>query len=144
LCKPRGAVGGGLEAQIALAASAAFGHHDFLIGLCQVKEGFSALGIDNHCARRHLDDQVRTTMTGPLTALTVFTVGGLIMLFETKMVEGSPTGCYVEDNVAALAAVTAVRAAAGNEALASEADATTSPVAGLNGDSDFIDELHAA
>jgi hypothetical protein len=66
------------------------------------------------------------------------------MFFETEMVEGSLAGCYMEDDVAALAAVAAVRTATGNEAFASEADATAPPVAGLNDDRDFINELHAA
>ena len=66
------------------------------------------------------------------------------MFFESEMVKSALAGCYEEDDVAAFATVTAVRTATGNKALASEADATAPPVAGLDGNGGFINELHAA
>jgi hypothetical protein len=66
------------------------------------------------------------------------------MFSVSEMIKCALAGGYMEDDVAALAAVTAVRTAAGNESLASKADAAAPPVAGLNRNGDFVDEFHAA
>jgi hypothetical protein len=66
------------------------------------------------------------------------------MLFELEMVEGAFAGCGLDDGIAALAAVTAVRSAPGDVAFASKTDATASPVTGLYEDIGFVNKLHAA
>jgi hypothetical protein len=64
--------------------------------------------------------------------------------FEAELIEGSAGGGCLYDNVAALAAVTAVRSSFGDILFAPETDAPAPPVAGLDGDGRFIDEFHSA
>jgi hypothetical protein len=69
---------------------------------------------------------------------------GFVLFFELEMIKGALVGSGFQEDVAALATITAVRAPTGNEAFASKADASSSTVAGLYDDGGFIDEFHAA
>ncbi len=113
-------------------------------GLLQLREhGLLVLGQHDR-ARRHLDQAVRAVRPGPVLPHAVAAAPGLEVLLIAVVDERIEVLDADDDDVATLAAVTAVRAAELDELLAPEAHAPVAAVAGLHVDLGEVEELHAA
>src|SRR5690606_12076342 len=77
-----------------------------------------------------------------LAALAVVAGLGLEMLLVAEVDQGVQPIGRLDPDVAALAAVAAVRAAVGNELFATERDGARAAVAGANVDLGLVEELH--
>jgi len=60
------------------------------------------------------------------------------------MVEGPLLGRRLEDNVTTTASITSIRSALGDVLFPSQADASSTTVSRLDGDTYFVNEFHAA
>jgi hypothetical protein len=137
-------MGGGFKAHIALSSPAAVSDGDFLIRLYKVKQQFTAVRIADGGSSRNFKEQMGSASPGFLAALAGLPIGCPVYFFKLKMVKGALTVGGFDQDIAAPAAITAVRPASGDETFASETDTSASPVTGLDDDCGFIDEFHAA
>ena len=129
------AVGGGAEIPVALAGFAALAEHEFLAGLGEVGDGvhvdafLAALEIDgllhgggvgaiDDGARRHLADFELAAFAGLAPAGSVFAILGDEFRIEMILAEVVGGGIDDEYDIAARAAIAAIRTAARNEFLA--------------------------
>ena len=85
-------------------------------------------------------DEVASAASGAEAVGTLGSVFGFEVWVVEELAEIVGMGIDFEDDVAAFAAVAAVRAAAGDEFFAAEADRSVAAVAGLGEDADVIDE----
>ena len=125
-------------------APAALRENEGLLQVDKIVEDIAAFNVANNGAHRQVDGQIFTVVPAFQPALTGSAVVGFILFFELKMIEGAFVGCGPEDYIAAFAATATVRPTTRDGAFAPKTDATSAPLAGLNDDSDFINEFHAA
>ena len=114
------------QEHLALARPAHVGHHG------------PVLLAQEHRAHRHLDDQVLPALAMAAPGRAVRAVFGQILAVEAKIQQRVHVGVGIEDDVAAVAAVAAVRAAVLHEFLPVERHAAVAPVARLGGDFDPV------
>src|SRR5690606_33118362 len=97
----------------------------------------------DHGARRHFKRHVHTSASGLVRPLSMRAASGLELGVKPVVHQGVVMGAGHEVHRAAISAVSAVRAASGDEFLAAEAQAAVAAVAGLDRDLYFVDK-HAA
>ena len=114
------------QEHLALARPAHVGHHG------------PVLLAQEHRAHRHLDDQVLPALAMAAPGRAVRAFFGQILAVEAKIQQRVHVGVGVEDDVAAVAAVAAVRAAVLHEFFPVERHAAVAPVARLGGDFDPV------
>src|SRR5205085_7618 len=117
----RGAVGGRCEGAIAAPAAAALGGGNLLARLGQVAQHMAALAVDDQGTGGHVDNQIVGT-----SAMAIGRPAGaaalgapVLLMHDRRQAVGAGHGA--EDDVAAVAAVAAVRPAARHVLLAPEA-----------------------
>ena len=141
----RGAVGRGLVAGVAATAHAALKEGDPLADLGQVGEQGAVLVIGEDLgADRDLDDEIVAAGAGAVGAGAALAARGAEMLGVAKVDQGVEAGHRLEDDVAALAAVAAVRSAEFDELLAPEADRAGAAGARADEDLGLVEKMHAA
>ena len=136
----RGAVGGRLESHVALAAPAAGGHHHPLAGVRKVLQHVPMLGVDDDGAGRDVDHQVVGRAAVALGAAAGLAVLGLPLAAVGQGGQAIDALSGQQHDAAAVAAVAAVRPAAGNVFLPAETDAAVAPLARLHANFDFVNE----
>ena len=141
----RRTIGRGLVARVAAATVAAAQEYLALADLDQIKQQGALLVIGEHLgADRHLDHQILAAGAGAVRACPAVAALGPEMLGVAKVDQRVQAGHCFEDDVAALAAVTAVRAAIFDELFTSETDRPGATGAGANEDLCLIEEMHAS
>ncbi len=106
----------------------------------QVREDFTCLVIVDHGADRQRDDDGFSPAPRAVRAATGFSVLRLVMSLVAEVEEGGEPVGGCEHDIAAVSAVSSVRAAAGNEHFPAETAAAVAAATGFDGNSDFIDE----
>ena len=129
---PRGAVGGRLEARVALAPFAAVGGDDLFAGRGQVLEQMPVLGVEDDRAGRNGEDQVFGRRAVAVVAAAAVAAVGLPLLAMGQRGEAIDAFLGQEDDAAAVAAVAAVGPAARNVLLPAEAEAAVAAAARLH------------
>ena len=143
LGKAGSAVRGRSKPCVALTADAAFGHNKcFAIGDA-VFYGFTGIRIYYHGSRRHFDNQVFAFFSGPVVALAVAAVFDFKNFLVAKLIQGSSSGRGEDNDIPALTAVAAVRAAFGNELFSAKAYAAAAAISGFDKNGYFIDKFQA-
>ena len=126
------------EASVAAAAAAAAGHDQPIIGLHQLADPL-AVGADDG-ARRHTHHEVPAVATVRLAAHSTPAGGRTEVALAVEVAQGRHTGLHDEHHVAALAAITAVGAAAWHVRLAPEGAGAIATVAAGDQDAGAISE----
>ncbi len=132
--------GGGGEPGIAPAAAAALGHHHRL-GAGEVGHNQAAVSLFQHGAAGHTDDQVFGVAALLPGTAAVFAVGGVVLALVAEVHQGGQVVVRHKDDVAAAAAVAAVRAAGCHEFFTVEADGTVAALACVQPDGSGIDKI---
>ena len=122
---------------IAPAAATAFDHGPILTVGHIVHHGAAFL-IANHGAPGNADNQSLAALARAAFALTVSTVGSHIFPLVTEIHQGRHIVVHAENHVAALAAVTTVRAAGCNIFFTVECHRSVAALAGSHGNGYFI------
>ena len=125
---------------VAIAAAAALCDGDGgVVG--QVRNDQPALRVLDHGAQRHLDDEVLGILAvAEACAALAALVGGVLALI-TEVHQSGEVVVHDEDDVAAPAAVAAVRAASGHELLTMEAHCAVAALAGMEPDGGDVDKI---
>ena len=131
---------GGGELRIAASAAAAVGDDDALVGTGEVPDFLAGFFVVDDGADRNFQDDVFAVAAGFVGAFAVASALGFVFGIEAEMDERVVALAGFHDDVAALAAVAAGGAAAGNEFLAAEGQAAVAAVAGFHSDFGFVDE----
>ena len=125
---------------VAPAAAAASGHnHRLRAG--QVCHDEVGLGLLQHGAARHADDKVITVRTAHPLGTAVLAVGGGVFALVAEVHQGGQVIVRHKDDVAAAAAVTAVRAARRHKFFAVEGHHTVAALAGVQPDRGGINKI---
>ena len=128
LCKLGDLAGGGGKVCVAVAAAAALSNGDRgVVG--QICDDKAALCILDHGAQRHLDDQILGIFAVAQACAALAALRGHILAFIAEIHQGGQMIVRHKDDVAAPAAVAAVRAARGHEFFAVEAHRTIAALA---------------
>src|SRR5690606_6697819 len=135
-------VGRGLEMLVAEAAIAAFGEPHALPYLRQVTDQRLVVFLIDLRADRHLEDDIRALGAGAVAAHAVHAGPGPEMLLVAVVDQRVEPVDRLDPDVAAAAAVAAVRAAELDELLAPERDRTGAAVARSDIDLGLVEELH--
>ena len=135
-------IGRGFEVGIAEAAIPAAEQHDAVAWRGQIGDQRLAVGIENLRAGRQLQHDVGASGAGAVLAFAVAALLGLEMLLVAVVEQRVQIGDAFDDNVAAFAAVAAVRTAELDELLPPEADAAIAAIARAHIDLGLIEELH--
>ena len=138
----RGAVGRGREIGVAEAAVAALGEQDALADLGHVGDQRLAVLVEDLRAGRHLEHHVRALGAGAVPAHAVPALLGLEMLLVAVVDQRVQALDALGPDVAAAAAVAAVRPAELDEFFAPERDAAGAAVAGADVDLGLVEEFH--
>jgi hypothetical protein len=93
LGETRGAIGGGLEPGVAQPAPAAVRNDKDLVGVDEVFDDLSSVGVTHQRTWWQLNDQRITAFAGAIAPLPTGSILGLVKLLELKMVKGAPLGC---------------------------------------------------
>lgn len=131
---------GGGKVCIAVAAASSLGDGDGgVVG--QVSDDKTALGVLDDRPQRHLDDEVLGILAvAEACAALAALVGGVLALI-TEVHQSGEVVVHDEDDVAAPAAVAAVRAASGHELLTMEAHSAVAALAGMEPDGGDVDKI---
>ena len=140
LCELGDLAGGGGKVCIAVAAASSLGDGDGgVVG--QVGDDKAALGVLDDRPQRHLDDEVLGILAvAEACAALAALVGGVLALI-TEVHQSGEVVVHDEDDVAAPAAVAAVRAAGGHELLTMEAHSAVAALAGMEPDGGDVDKI---
>ena len=121
---------------------AAAQQHDTLAGHIHVgKQRRTILGEDLR-PHRNLDHHIRRARPGAVCARAIAALPRAEMLRVAEVDERVQVGHRLEDDVAALAAIAAVRAAELDELLAAECDHAIAAIAGAQMDLGLVEKLH--
>src|SRR3712207_6650743 len=135
-------VGRGGEMGVAEAPVAAPGEEHALARMGHVGDERLAVLVEDLGARRHLQHDILALGAGAVLAHAVLALLGLEVLLVAVVDEGVETLDALDPDVAAAAAVAAVRAAELDELLASERHGARAAVAGADVDLGLVEELH--
>ena len=128
LCKLGDLAGGGGKVCVAVAAATALSNGDRgVVG--QVCDNKTALCVLDHGAQRHLDDQIFGIFAVAQACAALAALRGHILAFIAEIHQSGQMIVRHKDDVAAPAAVAAVRAACGHEFFAVEAHRTIAALA---------------
>ena len=125
---------------VAVAAVAAFGDHDALIGLREVVQDFSGFVVVDDGAHWNFDFQVGAAVTATVAAFTVAAAFGAEHVIESEFQKGVFVDIGDEVDVSAVAAIAAAWTAARDEFFTAEGYAAVSAVACFNCDFGFVYE----
>ena len=139
---PGCAVGAGFIAGIAAPAIAAAQQSDALASLGQIEQHRLALVVQYLRADRHMDDQIIAARTGAVLAHAAATARGFEMLAIAKVDQRVQPGHRLEDDVAALAAIAAIRAAIFDIHFAAKAYRPRAAGAGAEVNFGLIEKMH--
>src|SRR5215831_5456401 len=128
--------------RIAEAAIAAFGDRHAIADLGEICKQGLAVSLVDLGADRHLQDDVLAVRTSAVLSHAVSTALRLEVLLITVVDEGIQAGNRFHHDIAATAAVAAIRAAEFNEFFAPKRHAAVSARAGRDVDLGFIEEFH--
>ena len=131
--------GGGGEMLVAPAAPAALAQHIGLV-IGHVLDDLAGLGVPYQRAPGDTDGEALAVLARLPAALTVHAVGGHIFALVAEVHQGGHVVIHLQDDGAAVAAVTAVRAAGGNVFLPVKGHCTVAAVAGAAGDAGLVDK----
>ena len=132
--------GGGGKMCIAVAAAAALGDGDRGV-VRQVRDDQAALGVLDHGAQRHLDDKVLGVLAVAQACAALAALRGHILALIAEVHQGAQVVVRHKNDVAAAAAVAAVRAACGHELLTMEAHCAIAALARMEPDGGDIDKI---
>ena len=135
-----GAIGARLEEGVAVSASPSAGDDHRITRPLHVAEHVAAVAVADDGPRGDLDDEVLGPSTGAVRALAVLAPVGLEVTLGRQVGEVGEPLDGAHDDVAAIAAVAAVRPAPGYVLLAPEADATVAAVAPSDENRDPVHE----
>ena len=121
---------------------AALSHHQTLTVFGHIAHGFTGALIDNTRTNRHPNGDVFATLTGTVAARAVLTTLGAEGFFKTVVNQGVQVLVGFHPYVAAVTAVTAVRAAFRNIFFTAETHATITAITCYDQDRCFINKLH--
>jgi len=138
----RGLVGGALEVGVAKAAVAALGDADAVANVREVGKQRLVVFCEHLRARRDLDDAIFAACARAVAAHAVDAGLGLEVLLVAVIDQRVEIIDTLDDNVATMSAVAAVRAAVFDVLLAAEREAAVAALAGLYVDFRRIEELH--
>ena len=124
---------------VAPAAPAALAQHIGLI-VGHVLDDLAGLGVTHQRAPGDTDGETLAVLAGLPAALTVHAVGGHIFALVAEVHQRGHVVVHLQDDGAAVAAVTAVRAAGGNVFLPVKGHCTVAAVAGAAGDAGLVDK----
>ena len=133
-------MGAGGEVLVAASAAPAPGDHELLVGLTEVVNQLSGLLVVEACTDRDLQNNRVAVQAGAIRAHAVFAALRLVLRVVAEMDEGIVALRASHYDIAATAAVSSTRTAAGNELLAPEGHAAVTAVAGFDANFCFIDE----
>jgi len=134
-------VGGGGKPGISPASQSSPGNDESLGFPGQVFEHLSRFRVAHDSPPGHRKNEVRSAPPFLIFPFSVLASLGVIMLAVTKIEEGGELAVGFQNHVPAITPVAAVGTPAGNILLTAKADATFSPIAGLDEDFYFIDKL---
>ena len=140
----RRAVGGGLVAGIAAPAVAAAHECLALADAREVEQHVLAILGQDLRPDGHLDDQILAARAGAVLPRSAAAAGRAEMLGVAEVDQRVQPGDRLEHDVAALAAIAAVRAAIFDELFAPEADGAGAARAGADEDLGLVEEMHGA
>ena len=101
----------------------------------------AGLGFFQHGAAGHADDQVIGILAFLAGAAAIFAIRGGILALIAEVHQGGQVGVRLEHDVAAAAAIAAVRAASRDELFAVEADRAIAALAGVQPDGCDINKI---
>ena len=131
---------GSRETRVAAAAASAAGDHHALIGAREIVHTFAGVGIIDDRPDRDLQDNACALAPGPVGAFTVASALRFVLGVEAEVDERVVALAGFHDDIAAAAAVAARGAAARDELLAAEGEASVAAVASLYADIGFVNE----
>ncbi len=135
-----GLMGGRGEVLVAVSA-ASTPSHDHLVAVAdEILQQVATTGVPDQCAERNPNDRVGTASAGLQLALSMSAAFGLPVSMAGQMAEAGDVAVGTNDDVAAVAAVAAVRPTARNVRLPPEAEASVSAVTGFAVKRDLVDE----
>jgi hypothetical protein len=138
----RSAVGAGLEMQIPQAAIATFGNQGALTIVRQIRQQIAGFFFTHDSANRHSQKDVIGATTIAIGASTAFTVAGTEMSREAVFDQRIDIAVGDHPDAAATSTITAIRAALGNEFLATKRDGAIAAIAGGYVDTNFVNKFH--
>ena len=138
----RGAIGGRLEMRVAEAAIAALGNRHVLADLREIRDQRLAVFFIDLCADWHFQHHILAVGAGAVLAHAIAAALCLEVLLITVVDQGVEAGDRLHHDVAALAAIAAVRAAELDEFFTPERHAAVPARAGRNINLGFIEEFH--
>src|SRR5258708_35275525 len=127
---------------LAKTAIAALGKNGAIANLGEIGEERFIVLVENLGAFRHLEDDVGSRRTGAVLAHAVAAGLRLEMLLIAIVDQGIQPIDALRDDIAAAAAIAAVRATELDELLAPERNATRAAVAGADVHLGLVEELH--
>jgi hypothetical protein len=135
-------VGRGLVGGVAASAVTALQEDDLFARLGEVGEDVLALIVEDLGAHRDPDDEILAARAGPVLAGTALAARCLEMLGVAEVDQGIEALDRLEDDVAALAAVAAIRPAIFDIFLPPEAHRSRPARAGADEDLGLVEEMH--
>ena len=136
----RGLVGGGGEVLVAASAASAAGDDDALVGAGEVVDQLAGVCVVRGRADGDFEDGVLAVAAGAVGAHAVPAALAFVLGVEAEVDEGVVALGGDHEDVAAVAAVAAGGAAAGDELLPAEGHAAIAAVAGFDANFCFIDK----
>ena len=131
--------GGGSEVAVAPAALATAAE-DIGLAVGHILDDLAGLGIPDQSATGDLDGKALAVLAALAGAHTVHAVFGGVLALVAEIHQGGEVIVHLQDDMTAIAAVTAVGTTGGNVLLAVEGNTAVAAVAGSYGDAGFIDE----
>ncbi len=138
----RSTVDRGFETGVTQAVPAAFSDHQTLTMFRHVAHGFAGALIDNSRTDRHFNRNVFTAFTGAIAARAILTTFRTERFFKTVIDQRVQVFVGFHPYVAAITAITAVRAAFWNIFFTAEAHATITAITCNDQNRCFINKLH--
>lgn len=132
----------GGEVHIPLPAVSTTAHHIVIPVAREIAEDLAAIPVSHLGPDRDEQGQVRTAFSCLLLTAAMGTSGRPEMSLEVKIEEGLLGIRSLEDDITALAAVTAVGTAPRHELFTSEAHAPITTIAAPNVNIDLVDKAH--
>ncbi len=127
---------------VAKPAAPAFGKHDFLIRMGEIREQRLAILIINLRTDWHFEHHILGAFTVTLLAHAMPAACAFEMLLKAIIDERIEPRYRLHDNACTTTAIAAIRPALGNKLLPPEADTAFPAIAGLHVDFCFINKFH--
>ena len=111
------------------------------VGVAKIGHDEVGLGLLQHGAAGHADDQVVTVCAAHPLGAAILAVGRGVLALVAEVHQGGKMIVRHKDDVTAAAAITAVRAASGHELLTMEAHCAIAALARMEPDGGDIDKI---